>query len=37
MAEIMILGAGGFGTSLAVMCEKNGHHVTLLFPFSKGN
>ncbi|MGI5966049.1 MULTISPECIES: NAD(P)H-dependent glycerol-3-phosphate dehydrogenase [Anaerotruncus] len=35
MAEIMILGAGGFGTSLAVMCEKNGHHVTLYSPFQK--
>ncbi len=35
MAEILILGAGGFGTALAVMCEKNGHHVTLYSPFEK--
>ncbi|MBC8585740.1 NAD(P)H-dependent glycerol-3-phosphate dehydrogenase [Youxingia wuxianensis] len=35
MAEIFILGAGGFGTSLAVMCEKYGHQVTLYSPFQQ--
>ena len=29
MAKIVILGTGGFGTSLAVMCRKFGHDVTL--------
>lgn len=33
MARIMILGAGGFGVALAVMCDKNGHEVTLYSPF----
>lgn len=35
MAKIFILGAGGFGTSLAVMCDKNGQSVTLYSPFQK--
>lgn len=35
MADILILGAGGFGTSLAVMCEKCGHSVTLYSPFEQ--
>lgn len=35
MAKIFILGAGGFGTSLAVMCDKNGQSVTLYSPFEK--
>ncbi len=34
MANITVLGAGGFGTALAVMCEKIGHTVTLWSPFS---
>lgn len=29
MAEIAILGSGGFGTALAVLCHKNGHNVAL--------
>ena len=29
MAKIVILGTGGFGTSLAVMCQRFGHDVTL--------
>ena len=29
MAKIAILGAGGFGVSLAVMCRQYGHEVTL--------
>ena len=29
MANILILGAGGFGTALAVLCDKCGHRVTL--------
>ncbi len=33
MAKITVLGAGGFGTALAVMCEKIGHDVTLWTPF----
>lgn len=35
MAKLMILGAGGFGISLAVMCEKNGHSVELYSPFEQ--
>lgn len=35
MAKIFIFGAGGFGTSLAVMCAKNGQSVTLYSPFEK--
>ncbi|MEG1449080.1 MAG: 2-dehydropantoate 2-reductase N-terminal domain-containing protein, partial [Oscillospiraceae bacterium] len=29
MANITILGAGGFGLSLAIMCDKNGHSVNV--------
>ncbi|MEE1491569.1 MAG: 2-dehydropantoate 2-reductase N-terminal domain-containing protein, partial [Massilioclostridium sp.] len=29
MAKIAILGAGGFGTALAVMAHKSGHDVVL--------
>ncbi|MEM1484982.1 NAD(P)H-dependent glycerol-3-phosphate dehydrogenase [Oscillospiraceae bacterium PP1C4] len=35
MANVLVLGAGGFGTALAVMCEKNGHSVTLYSPFER--
>ncbi len=35
MANIFILGAGGFGTALAVLCEKGGHQVTLYSPFEQ--
>ena len=35
MAEILILGAGGFGTALAIMCAQNGHSVTLYSPFQQ--
>ena len=35
MAEILILGAGGFGTALAIMCAQNGHDVTLYSPFQE--
>lgn len=33
MANIVILGSGGFGLSLAVMAEKNGHNVTVWSKF----
>lgn len=33
MADIWVLGAGGFGISLAVMCDKNGDTATLYSPF----
>lgn len=33
MANIIILGSGGFGISLAVMLEKNGHTVTMWSKF----
>ena len=29
MARITVLGSGGFGTALAVLCHKNGHDTTL--------
>ena len=29
MAKLLILGAGGFGTALAVMSQANGHEVTM--------
>lgn len=35
MANIMILGAGGFGTALAVLCHKNGAQVTIWSPFEQ--
>ncbi len=34
MAEIAILGSGGFGTSLAVMMHKYGHNVTVWSAFA---
>lgn len=34
MASIMVLGAGGWGTALAVMADRNGHDVTLWSPFA---
>ena len=34
MAKIVVLGSGGFGTSLAVMLDKNGHDVTVWSAFS---
>lgn len=33
MANIVILGSGGFGLSLAVMAERNGHNVTVWSKF----
>ncbi len=33
MADITILGSGGFGLSLAIMCEKMGHSVTVWSKF----
>lgn len=33
MANIMVLGSGGFGISLAVMLEKSGHKVTMWSKF----
>lgn len=33
MSNIFILGAGGFGTALAVMASNSGHNVTLWTPF----
>ncbi|MDR2908373.1 MAG: NAD(P)-dependent glycerol-3-phosphate dehydrogenase [Oscillospiraceae bacterium] len=35
MAGIFILGAGGFGTALAVMASRQGHGVTLWSPFDE--
>lgn len=35
MAKLFICGAGGFGTSLSVMCDQNGQTVTLYSPFQK--
>ena len=29
MAKVMVLGAGGFGISLALMCHRYGHEVTV--------
>lgn len=33
MANIMVLGSGGWGTALAVMADRHGHTVTLWSPF----
>lgn len=35
MAKITVLGSGGFGLSLAIMCDKNGHEVTVWSNFSQ--
>lgn len=35
MAEITVLGAGGWGTALAVMAAGHGHDVTIWSPFEK--
>ena len=35
MAKITVLGSGGFGTALAVLCYKNGHDTTLWSLFEK--
>jgi len=35
MSDISILGSGGFGCALAVMCEKMGHKVTVWSPFEE--
>lgn len=35
MADIFILGAGGFGIALAVMCSQQGHTVTAYSPFEE--
>lgn len=35
MATIMVLGSGGWGTSLAVMANRYGHTVTLWSPFEE--
>lgn len=35
MADIVILGSGGFGLSLAVMAERYGHNVTVWSKFQK--
>lgn len=32
MAEVGIIGAGSWGTALAILLQKNGHQVTLLSP-----
>lgn len=34
MAKITVLGSGGFGLSLAIMCDKNGHDVTVWSNFA---
>lgn len=33
MAQILIAGAGGFGTALGIMAERCGHNVTIWSPF----
>ena len=35
MSRILIMGVGGFGTALAVMLQKAGHHLTLWTPFEE--
>lgn len=35
MSVITILGAGGFGTALAVMCQNKGEEVFLWSPFEE--
>ena len=35
MANICVLGAGGWGTALAVMANRQGHNVTLWSPFAE--
>lgn len=35
MADISVLGAGGWGTALAVMADRQGHRVTLWSPFAE--
>lgn len=35
MANITVLGSGGFGLSLAIMCDKNGHNVTVWSNFAQ--
>lgn len=35
MAKITVLGSGGFGLSLAIMCDKNRHEVTVWSNFSQ--
>lgn len=35
MAKVTVLGSGGFGLSLAIMCDKNGHDVTVWSNFSQ--
>lgn len=35
MAKVWIMGAGGFGVALAVMCAGNGHQVTAYSPFQQ--
>ncbi|MGN1411309.1 MAG: NAD(P)H-dependent glycerol-3-phosphate dehydrogenase [Oscillospiraceae bacterium] len=35
MAKITVLGSGGFGLSLAIMCNKNGHNVTVWSNFTQ--
>ena len=32
MAKVMVLGAGSFGTALALLCHRCGHEVTVLAP-----
>lgn len=34
MADIMVLGAGGWGTALAIMANRYGHRATLWSPFA---
>lgn len=35
MANIVVLGAGGWGTALATLAHKNGHTVTMWSPFAE--
>ncbi len=35
MSKIWIIGAGGMGVSLAVMCANNGHEVSIYSPFEQ--
>ena len=35
MAEIGVIGSGSWGTALALVLNKNGHHVTIFVKISK--
>ena len=35
MANVVVLGSGGWGTALGVMAHRHGHNVTLWSPFEE--